>query len=266
MKSKTLTVRAIKIAGDVLLYLFMVICLVALILSIVSKKGSDGAATVLGYQLRLVQSPSMEACEQTDVSGYKIKDIPTKSMVFIEVMPEDPIEAAAWYAELAVGDVLTFKYVYTTQETITHRIVSIEENDHGGYTIELQGDNKSEDADTLIQTIDTALINSPNYVIGKVVAVSVPFGYFVHALKSPVGIVCIIMVPCAIIIVLEIIRIISVVSAENRKKQRAIKAQQQNEIEELKKQLELLQAAQNEVSSTSTDVQDIKTQNLEEQE
>ncbi|MBR2464139.1 MAG: hypothetical protein IKB41_01735 [Clostridia bacterium] len=266
MKSKTLSVRAIKIAGDVLLYLFIAICLVALILSIVSKKGSDGAATVLGYQLRLVQSPSMEACEQTDVSGYKIKDIPTKSMVFIEVMPEDPSEAAAWYAELAVGDVLTFKYVYTTQETITHRIVSIEENDHGGYSIELQGDNKSEDADTLIQTIDTALINSPNYVIGKVVAVSVPFGYFVHALKSPVGIVCIIMVPCAIIIVLEIIRIISVVSAENRKKQRAIKAQQQNEIEELKKQLELLQAAQNEVSSTSTDVQDIKTQNLEEQE
>ena len=266
MKSKALIVRGAKIASNVLLYLFMAACLVALVLSVLSKKGSDGAATVLGYQIRIVQSPSMEACDQTDVSQYKIKDIPTKSVVFIEVVPDDPVEAAAWYDELAVGDVLTFKYVYTTQETITHRIVSIEKNERGGYNIDLQGDNKSENADTLIQTIDTSLANSPNYVIGKVVAVSVPFGYFVHALKSPMGIICIIMVPCAIIIVLEIIRIVSVVSAENRKKQQAIKVQQQNEIDELKKQLELLQAAQNEVSFTSSDVQDIQTQIQEEQE
>lgn len=266
MKGKALIVRGVKIAGDVLLYLFMVICLVTLVLSIVSKKDGDGAATVLGYQIRFVQSPSMEACEQTDVSGYKIKDIPTKSMVFVEVMPEDPIEAAAWYDELAVGDVLTFKYVYTTQETITHRIVSIEKNENGGYTIELQGDNKGENADVMTQTIDTTQVNSPNYVIGKVVGVSVPLGLLVYLLKSPVGIVCIIMIPCIIIIVLEILRIVSVVGADRRKKQQAIKEKQQSEIEELKKQLELLQAAQTKDSTTSSDVQDIQPQNQEEQE
>lgn len=266
MQRKAFIVRGAKIVSNVLLYLFIALCLAALILSIVSKKDSDGAATVLGHQIRFVQSPSMEACEQTDVSAYKIKDIPTRSMVFIEVVPEDPAEASAWYDALAVGDVLTFKYVYTTQETITHRIISIEKNERGGYTIELAGDNKGDGGATLTQTIDTSLTNSPNYVIGKVVAQSLPLGFLVYALKTPVGIVCIIMVPCLIIIALEIIRIVGIFSADRRKKQEEIKQQQQNEIEALKRQLELLQGGKTETSSTSSDVQEIQTPNQQEQE
>ncbi|MBG0762707.1 hypothetical protein IY230_03655, partial [Acholeplasma laidlawii] len=45
------------------------------------KKNSDDAATVFGYQFRIVQSASMENHESVDTSNYKIKDIKVKSVV-----------------------------------------------------------------------------------------------------------------------------------------------------------------------------------------
>ena len=265
MRCKKILYKSAKIAGNVILYLFVAVCLMGLVLSIVSKKDSDGAATILGYQIRFVQSPSMEKCDQTDLSIYpdvKIKDIPVRSAVLIKTVPTDPERAAAWYEELREGDVLTFKYVYTTQETITHRLVGKQLNERGGYTLSLEGDNKASDANTLAQTIDTSLTNSPNYVIGKVVATSLPLGLLVMALKNPVGIVCIVMVPALIIIVLEIIRIVSILGAEKQKKQKQAQAEQQNEIDELKRQLELLQ--QQAGTPTSEGVSEI--QNQQEQE
>ncbi|MFR6640980.1 MAG: hypothetical protein ACLUSP_06365 [Christensenellales bacterium] len=37
------------------------------------QKDGEGAATIFGYQLRFVETGSMEKSEYTDVSGYKIK-------------------------------------------------------------------------------------------------------------------------------------------------------------------------------------------------
>ena len=132
-----------KIALDVLLYIFLAICIFAVFVTVVSKRDSDGAAEVFGYQMRVVTSDSMSESEFTDVSSFKIKDIPIRSMVFVKVMPDDPAEADEFYRSLKVGDVLTFRYVYTTQVTITHRITSITEKDTGGFIIELAGDNKN---------------------------------------------------------------------------------------------------------------------------
>ena len=167
---------------------------------------------MFGHELRLVVSESMEKSEETDVSGYKIKDIPLHSLIFIETVPEDEAEAQEWYGNLKVGDVLTFRYVYTTQETITHRIVSIEPNDGGGYTISLQGDNKGTADGVLTQVIDTSATDSLNYVIGKVTGKSVALGYVITAVQSPWGIIFIVIVPCLIIIVFEIIRIMCIFS------------------------------------------------------
>ena len=121
----------------------------------------------------------MDKCELTDVSGYRIKSIPVKSCIFVQVAPEDEEQKKEWYARLKVGDVLTFRYVYTRQETITHRIVSIEEKDSGGYIITLEGDNKNADSEQLRQTIDTSLTDSPNYIIGKVTGQSYFLGIIV---------------------------------------------------------------------------------------
>lgn len=251
--------KVVKIIGDVLLFLVIALAMFTLVISITSRKDVDGTATVFGTQLRFVQSDSMGKCELTDVSGYKIKSIPVKSCVFIEVVPENEEEKENWYASLKVGDVLTFKYVYTKQETITHRIVNINKNEGGGgYTITLEGDNKNSDSNLLSQTINTADETSPNYIIGKVTGHSYVLGLFVYAFKSPIGIVCFIIIPSVIIIIFEVMRLVKVFGQEKKDKMKAEQEKQANEIEELKRQLAILKgeavASDKQVAETVTEV------------
>lgn len=250
-KTKIL-IKILRIVGDVLTFAVMAFALFALVVSITSKKDSDGTATVFGYQLRFVQSDSMAACALTDVSGYDIKSIPVKSCIFVQVAPEDDGQKEDWYKQLKVGDVLTFKYVYTKQETITHRIVDIREKSSGGYLITLEGDNKNSDSNLLQQTIDTSLTDSPDYIIGKVTGQSYFLGLVVYAFKSPVGIICLIIIPCLIIIGFEVIRIVNVLGKDRKEKAKEKEQRQTDEIEELKRQLALLQK-QNTLAENPTD-------------
>lgn len=242
---KAIVKKVLKITGNVLVYLLMAIAMFVLVISITSKKDSDGTATVFGYQLRFVQSDSMEECELTDVSNFEIKSIRVKSCVFVDVAPESEEEKAEWYKSLKVGDVLTFKYVYSRQETITHRIVNIEEKITGGYIITLEGDNKNAETDLMQQTIDTSLTDSPNYIIGKVTGQSYVLGLLVYAFKTPVGIVCLIIIPCLIIIAFEVMRLVKVFGKDKKEKLQAEKKKQDDEIEELKRQLAELQNMKN---------------------
>lgn len=243
--------KVLRVTGDVALFFIILFALFALVLSIASKKDSDGTATVFGYQLRFVRSDSMDKCELTDVSGYRIKSIPVKSCIFVQVAPEDEEQKKEWYASLKVGDVLTFRYVYTRQETITHRIVSIEEKDSGGYIITLEGDNKNADSEQLRQTIDTSLTDSPNYIIGKVTGQSYILGIIVYAFKTPVGVICLIIIPCFIIIGFEIARLVKVLSADKKEKAKEKEQRQTEEIEELKRRLALLQNQKNAAENPS---------------
>ncbi len=226
------------------MYIFFALCIFALVLSVAAKKDADGAVSIFGKQARIVVSDSMAKCEQTDVSEYKIKDIPVKSMIFIDLVPENEQEAKEWYADIKEGDVLTFRYVYVRQETITHRVTSITENENGGYTIELEGDNKASDANTLTQTIDTSLVNSTNYIIGKVTGQSYFLGVVITAVKSPVGIVCIVIIPAVIIAIFEIIRLVNALTANKRKQQEEENKRRDEELENMRRQLELLQQQQ----------------------
>ena len=243
--------KGLKIALNVLMYAFLVLCVVAVVLTLSAKK-DKGEISIFGIQMKLVVSESMAKSEFTDVSQYEIKDIPLNSMVFVEVMPENETEKAEWLKKLKVGDVLTFRYTYTTQVTITHRIVNITDNGKGGYLIDLKGDNKTDaTSSTLEQTIDTSDVISPNYIIGKVTGQSVLIGNLVTVLKTPVGMVCIVILPCLAIIVYDIIKIFSVVMEDRRNKAKEEKARleeekekaqqeserQRSEIEELKRKL-----------------------------
>ena len=140
-----------------------------------SDRTGTGTQSVFGYQMRIVQSNSMEKCEETDVSEFEIRDIPVDSVIFIEVVPEENPEA--WYESLKVGDVLTFRYTYLREEVLTHRIVKISEREGGRYEITLRGDNKNSDLNTLEQTI------SEEQIIGKVVGQSHVLGLFMSIFK-----------------------------------------------------------------------------------
>ena len=233
-----------KITLDVLVYLFLAICIFSVLVTVISKRDADGAAEIFGYQVRVVTSDSMAACEYTDVSGFEIKDIPVRSMVFVEVMPKDPAEADEFYRSLKVGDVLTFRYVYTTQVTITHRIVAISEMETGGFIIELEGDNKNSEDGLLTQIIDTSIPNNTNYVIGKVTGQAKLLGTVMSFLMQPVGIILLIILPCVIIIAVEVFKIARTLTADKRMRDKEERDKKENELEELRRRLAEIEKAQ----------------------
>lgn len=241
--------KTLKIIGEVLLYFFVAVALFVLIVTIISKKDDDGTATVFGYQLRFVQSNSMDKNENTDDSEFKIKSFPVGTCVFVQVIPDadddDPESLQRrdeWLQKLQPGDVLTFKhYASGKQETVTHRILSIDKN-NGGYTIVLRGDNVTETTST--QEVDTSATGSYTYIIGKVTATSYLLGQLVWAFKQWWGIVCFIMVPCLVIIIFEVLRLSSVFGAEKKERIKAEQQRQADEIEELRRKLAALQGAE----------------------
>lgn len=245
--TKQKVLRALQIAGDVLFCLIIAFALFVLIISVSAKRDADGTANVFGYQLRFVRSGSMEKCDQTDVSGYKIKSIPVKSCVFIKKAPapEDQQALKEWCSALSVGDVLTFQYskygaANIQDKVITHRIVKIEPKE-GGYIITLEGDNKNDTGSVGQQVIDTTKADGLDYIIGKVEGQSYFLGLCVYALKSPVGLVFIIIVPCMIVIAYEVIKIITVLNKDKKDRQQQEKTAKEDEIALLRKQLEELQ-------------------------
>lgn len=209
--------KILSIVGNVVTVLVAILAFFVVAITITAKRDSDGTATVFGMQLRFVKSGSMEKCDLTDVSGYEIKSIPVKSCIFIEVAPTDEGGRTEWYKKLKVGDVLTFKYTYASQETITHRIVSLDEKTNGGFVITLEGDNKSDANSVGQQVIDTSTEQiglSRNYVIGKVVGQSYLLGLAVYAFSQPICVMFLIIIPCVVIILLQVQRIIRVTREE----------------------------------------------------
>ena len=259
--------RVLSILGNVLLGIFLALCVFTLILTVFSPKDeTDGTAELFGYQFRVVISDSMGACDATDVSSFEIKSIPLYSMVFVQLVPQNRAEATKWYEDnVKVGDVLTVKYVYDTQVTITHRVTEKIPNPNGGYTLKLEGDNKnSENQEQLVQVIDTADRDSYNYVVGKVTGQSVILGGTISLLRSPLGIIFLIIMPCVAIIIFEIIRIVGVLRSDKVKAQKEENAKKNEELDELRRRLAELEKMAS-VSSPPAQSEPTPTEDAEEE-
>ena len=72
MKMDTMK-KITNVIGNIIMYIFLAICIFAVIITVFSKKDTDGASEIFGYQMRLVVSDSMGECASTDVSKYEIK-------------------------------------------------------------------------------------------------------------------------------------------------------------------------------------------------
>lgn len=254
----TIAKKVANIVLDVVVVAVLLLALFTMIVTVNAKKSKDGTATIFGYQLRFVQSGSMEKCAYTDVSKYKVKNIKVKSCVFIKTAPTSEKEINEWYKTLKVGDVLTFQYNKNDGSAapedyegdsmvITHRVIRIEKKETGnGYIITLKGDYKSgKDNEPAEQVIDTE-VDTPattTYIIGKVTGQSYLLGLCVYVLKKPVGIVCVVIVPCLLMIVIQIFRIVNVLGEDKKNKRKEEQANKDDEIEELKRQLAALQNA-----------------------
>ena len=123
-------------------------------------------------------------------------------------------------------------YTWTPVDNHADSSTTVKEINGNGYILRLAGDNKNS-KENLEQVIDTSLREtSGNYVIGKVTGESYAFGLLIYALKSPVGIVCIVIIPCLIVIVMK-------------QKEEDEKKQKEDEIEELKRKLAELAVDEN---------------------
>ena len=241
MNNKKVT-KVLSVAVNVIIYLFCALCLLLLVFTIVGKRDADGAVKMFGYEMRIVLSGSMEQHPDVDVSDYKIKSIRTGSMIFVKTVPDDAVKADEFYSDLQVGDVLTFRYDVSNKQfaekdaqqmTITHRIIDIKPKVTGGYIITLRGDNLVSNGLTGEQVIDTSNEFSPNYVIGKVTGQNFVLGWSVYSLKQPIGLALLIIVPCIIIIILNVIKIVNAISAQKAEKQVA----NDSELETLKRRI-----------------------------
>ena len=243
MSGKASAKKALKIFSCVLLYTLLAVGVLSVLFTLTAKRSETGAVQLFGYQFLTVESASMEKNPQTDVSAYKIKDIPEHSLVFVQVKPKDISKRNEWYASLKVGDVLSFRYSYVQQVTVTHRITDITENGEGGYIIKLKGDNA--ESSTSVQTINTSLDGtSENYIIGRVTGQSRLLGNFLYAMRTPLGSVLIIILPCFVIILIEILRIVSVLNKNRQSKMLEEQQLKDEEIQALKKRIAELEEEQ----------------------
>ena len=261
-KPKTVLQKILDVALTVIVVIVVIIAVFVLFVTITSKKSPDGAADIFGYQMRTILTGSMEKCkhedpsvecDHVDVSKYEIGHLPVDTMIFIELVPEDKDEANEWYKNLKEGDVLTFQY--TGMGVVTHRIIEIEPNSTGGYEIDLMGDNRGDDGTAGVQTIITNNADSANRVIGKVVGQSVFLGKAVTIIRKPFGAIFVILVPCLLIVIVEVVKIIVILTEDKRAKRKAQKEERKaleektetarEDIEELKKQIEQTKLALN---------------------
>ena len=76
-----------KTFSSVVMYIFLILCIFTVFITVSARRATDGAAEIFGYQMRIVVSNSMAKCEYTDVSNFDVKSIPVRSMVFVKTMP-----------------------------------------------------------------------------------------------------------------------------------------------------------------------------------
>jgi signal peptidase len=96
-------------------------------------------------------------------------------------------------ADVAVGDVITFRRSASDEIPVTHRVIEVVETEQGP-AFRTQGD-ANEDPDAALVT--------PDRVVGMVV-LTIPFiGYVVEFVNSPSGFVALVVVPIALLILSE---------------------------------------------------------------
>ncbi|MFT0898404.1 hypothetical protein [Candidatus Methanoprimaticola sp. MG2] len=161
---------------------------------------NGGSLDFSDTDVMIVISGSMDGEPRTQ---YEISTIPLGSMVFVRDVPSDPAGKEGFYSSLRVGDVLTFDYEHpVSHETmvVTHRIIDISESG-GTYTYTLKGDSIADDPTNGSVQVVTSQSGD---VIGKVVGVSHWMGELVVFLSTWTGKACLILIPCAILIVSEV--------------------------------------------------------------
>ena len=193
-------VKVLRTFINILSILMIVIALFVLLSVVMTKPGK--VPSVLGYSSFRVLSGSMEPL------------IPTDSMIVVKKTP---------VSEISPGDIISF---YSSDPTLggavnTHRVVSVEQAG-GVYVFTTKGD---------ANVVADEYTTTGNEVIGVVVFTSLLLGKLVHLLSNPIVFIPVIMVPLALLLVLNLIKTVKLAKL-------AAQEAQEEEIQAVKAELE----------------------------
>lgn len=164
----------------------LIVLLVSVLGLTVSAKMADGNPGILGHELLVVLSGSMEP------------DIQTGSIIAIE--PAVNIDA------YNPGDVITYYSVDNPDTLVTHRIVDVE---LAGNSVEYitKGDNNN--------AIDSSSVPAQN-VIGHYANFTVPYaGYVLEFANSTAGIIIMLIVPGVILMISAMVQVYKAIAHSN---------------------------------------------------
>ena len=119
-------------------------------------------------------------------SGSMEPTLKTGSMIFVKRE-----------AHYAPNDIITFYKSSDSKETITHRLVELKEENGMTYGI-TQGDANATPDSQRVYDFD---------IIGKVILAIPYFGYLVEFVRTPTGLIILVIIPATIIIYDEILKI-----------------------------------------------------------
>ncbi|GIN85862.1 S26 family signal peptidase [Heyndrickxia sporothermodurans] len=159
--------RVMRIASKVISGLFLLL-LCSLVVIVLSSKASGGEPTILGYQVKVVLSGSMEQTFQTgSIIAIKLKDTQT------------PYQK---------NDVITFN---DGEKLVTHRIVEVKKL-NGQALYKTKGDNND--------APDMNLVMSKN-VVGKYTNFTIPYaGYVINYATSKTGAALMLIIPGVLLV------------------------------------------------------------------
>lgn len=202
--------KALKIVGNVILWLFVAFAAITMVFSLSAAANNDGVPSIFGKSLITIQSDSMNP---TFKKGDLIFD---DTLSGVEKMT------------LEIDDVITFKADLDgdgKDELNTHRIIDIV--DAGGNSVKddedyyknnnvyyrTQGDNKETNA-----TPDEHLVRHDT-VVGKYTGAKLGgMGKVLDFLQSSTGFLVVIVLPLALFFIYELYNVISAIVATKQKK------------------------------------------------
>ena len=256
---------AVGITLDVLLVCFALLAVATIVFRINSQR--YGTLTIGNYEYRTVATDSMTQYNHKnyvyndnratsparelhpEYSSFGIHTLPVDTLVKIDKIGGNH---QGFYDNCRVGDVLTFKYYYTsgpfagTQQVVTHRLARIDDdpNSSKGYIFYMLADKAPEP----IQPTDYEIIytaqdaTSRNFVMGKVVSANAFLGSAITFLTSPTGIIVFVIAPCAGLFLYEAVKIFMILTEDRRKEKAAITKQKEEKLHSQEDEIARLRA------------------------
>lgn len=141
MEKKKNTRKIIGVIVDVIIWVFVILCVGVSIVAVSASTNAKNVPTVGGTCFLNVKTDSMNAAKPADVPTGKPSGFSAGTLLLSKYIAEDESAVDA----LEVGDIITFEMKLDSSNTVdynTHRIIAVERNENGALlSVTTKGDN-----------------------------------------------------------------------------------------------------------------------------